>query len=32
VPLAQPEVIDGDDQTREAVEHRHHWVGMGYEF
>jgi hypothetical protein len=32
VPLAQLEVIAGDDQTREAVEDWHYWVGMGYEF
>ena len=32
VPLAQLEVIDGDDQTREAVEDWHYWVGMGYQF
>jgi hypothetical protein len=32
VPLAQLEVIEADDQTREAVEDWHYWVGMGYEF
>jgi hypothetical protein len=32
VPLAQLEVIGADDQTREAVEDWHYWVGMGYEF
>jgi hypothetical protein len=32
VPLAQLEAIGADDQTREAVEDWHYWVGMGYEF
>lgn len=32
VPLAQLDVIEADDQTREAVEDWHYWVGMGYEF
>jgi hypothetical protein len=32
VPLAQLEVIDGDDQTREAIDDWHYWVAMGYEF
>jgi hypothetical protein len=32
VPLAQLEVIHGDDQTREAVDDWHYWVAMGYEF
>jgi hypothetical protein len=32
VPLAQLEVIEADDQTREAVEDWHYWVGMGYQF
>jgi hypothetical protein len=32
VPLAQWEVIHADEQTREAVEDWHYWVGMGYEF
>jgi Calcium binding len=32
VPLAQLEVIDGDEPTREAVEDWHYWVAMGYEF
>jgi hypothetical protein len=32
VPLAQLEVIEADDATREAVEDWHYWVGMGYEF
>jgi Calcium binding len=32
VPLSQLKFIHGDDQTREAVEDWHYWVGMGYEF
>jgi Calcium binding len=32
VPLAQMDVIEADDQTREADEDLHHWIGMGYEF
>jgi hypothetical protein len=32
VPLAQLEVIETDDETREAVEDWHYWVRMGYEF
>ena len=32
VPLAQLDVIEGDDQTRQAVEDWHYWVGMRYEF
>jgi hypothetical protein len=32
VPLAQLEVIEADDATRQAVEDWHYWVGMGYEF
>jgi hypothetical protein len=32
VPLSQLEVIDGDDETRQAVEDWHYWVGMGYGF
>jgi hypothetical protein len=32
VPLAQLEVIEADDQTREAVEDWNYWVGMGYQF
>ena len=32
VPLAQLEVIEADDETREAVEDWHYWVGMGYQF
>jgi hypothetical protein len=32
VPLAQVEDVEADDQTREAVEDWHYWVGMGYRF
>jgi hypothetical protein len=32
VPLAQLEVVQGDGETRQAVEDWHYWVGMGYEF
>ena len=32
VPLAQLEVVEADDETREAVEDWHYWVGMGYCF
>src|SRR4030042_3808193 len=32
VPLAQLEPIDADDDTVEAVEDWHYWVGMGYGF
>jgi hypothetical protein len=32
VPLSQPEVIAGDDETRQAVEDWHYWVEMGYQF
>ena len=32
VPVAQLEVIEADDETREAVDDWHYWVGMGYEF
>jgi Calcium binding len=32
VPLAQLEVIEADDETREAVEDWHYWVGWGYQF
>lgn len=32
VPLAQIEVIDGDDETREAVEDWHYWIDRGYGF
>ena len=30
--VAQLEVIEADDETREAVADWHYWVGMGYEF
>lgn len=32
VPLSQLEVIDGDEETRQAVEDWHYWTDMGYEF
>ena len=32
VPLSQLEVIDADEETRQAVEDWHYWVEMGYEF
>jgi hypothetical protein len=32
VPLSQLEVIDADEETRQAVEDWHYWVAMGYEF
>jgi hypothetical protein len=32
VPLAQLEVIDGDEETRQAVEDWHDWVAMRYGF
>jgi Calcium binding len=32
VPLSQLKVVDGDDETQQAVEDWHYWVGMGYEF
>lgn len=32
VPLAQLEVVEANDETREAVEDWHYWVGMGYDF
>jgi hypothetical protein len=32
VPLAQLEVVEADDETREAVADWHYWVEMGYEF
>lgn len=32
VPLAQLEVIDADEETRQAVEDWHYWVEMGYQF
>ena len=32
VPLSQLKVVDGDDESRQAVEDWHYWVEMGYEF
>jgi len=32
VPLSQLEVIDGDEQTQQAVEDWHYWVNRGYRF
>jgi hypothetical protein len=32
VPLAQLEVVEADDETREAVEDWHYWVDRHYEF
>ena len=32
VPLSQLEVVHGDEETKQAVEDWHYWVGMGYEF
>lgn len=32
VPLSQLEVIQADDNTREAVEDWHYWVNRGYQF
>jgi hypothetical protein len=32
VPLAQLEVVEASEQTREAVEDWHYWVAMGYCF
>ncbi len=32
VPLSQLKVIHGDDETTEAVEDWHYWVGQGYQF
>jgi hypothetical protein len=32
VPLSQLEVIDADEETRQAVEDWRYWVAMGYEF
>ena len=30
VPVSQLEVVQANDQTQEAVEDWHYWVGMGY--
>ena len=32
VPLSQLQIIDGDEETREAVADWHYWVGQGYRF
>lgn len=32
IPLSQVEVIDANQQTREAVEDWHYWVNRGYQF
>ncbi len=32
VPLSQLAVVDADEETRQAVEDWHYWVGRGYEF
>ena len=32
VPLAQLEGIGVDDETRQAIEDWHYWVGQGYQF
>lgn len=32
VPLSQLEVVRADEDTRQAVEDWHYWVGMGYGF
>ena len=32
VPLSQLEVINADEQTREAVDDWHYWVNRGYQF
>ena len=31
VPVSQLEVVQANDQTQEAVEDWHYWVGMGYQ-
>ena len=31
VPLSQLEVVEANDETREAVDDWHYWVGMGYQ-
>jgi Calcium binding len=31
VPLAQPEGVAADDQTRQVIEDWHYWVAQGYE-
>ena len=32
VPLAQLQSLNGDEQTREALEDWHYWIGRGYGF
>ncbi len=32
VPLSQLQVIDGDEETKEAVADWHYWVAQGYRF
>lgn len=32
VPLSQFQVVDGNEETIQAVEDWHYWVGMGYQF
>lgn len=32
VPLSQLKVVDGDEQTSQAVTDWHYWVSQGYEF
>jgi hypothetical protein len=32
VPLSQLEVIDADEETRQAIEDWHYWVEMGHQF
>jgi len=32
VPLSQLKVVHGDDETQQAVEDWHYWVGMKYQF
>jgi Calcium binding len=32
LPLSQLKVVNGNDETQQAVEDWHYWVGMGYEF
>jgi hypothetical protein len=32
VPLSQLEGLDVDDETHQAIEDWHYWVGRGYEF
>jgi Calcium binding len=32
VPLSQLKVVHGNEETEQAVDDWHYWVGMGYEF